>query len=152
MTGPWAGARVKRHNRGKVWARGVAVKTDEPELSVIGCLGLLVVAVFIIAKAVGSYGDYRAESATERAGCEDWRGRYDDCDQPIEEVRAEVNDARNEALDEQYRANQTRRAYGDLDCRDFSRQREAQAVLNNDRSDPNHLDDDGDGVACERLP
>jgi len=39
-----------------------------------------------------------------------------------------------------------------LDCDDFTNQRAAQAVLDGDPSDPHWLDDDGDGVACERLP
>ena len=41
---------------------------------------------------------------------------------------------------------------GDLDCKDFATQEEAQAVLNEDSSDPNGLDADNDGVACEALP
>jgi hypothetical protein len=41
---------------------------------------------------------------------------------------------------------------GDPDCSDFSTQEEAQAVLDQDPSDPNRLDGDQDGLACERLP
>jgi hypothetical protein len=41
---------------------------------------------------------------------------------------------------------------GDLDCKDFSTQEEAQAVLDADSSDPNGLDGDNDGKACESLP
>ena len=41
---------------------------------------------------------------------------------------------------------------GDLDCADFATQEEAQAMLDADPSDPNGLDADGDGVACETLP
>jgi LPXTG-motif cell wall-anchored protein len=37
----------------------------------------------------------------------------------------------------------------DLDCADFSTQAEAQAELNSDPSDPNGLDADNDGQACE---
>ncbi len=37
----------------------------------------------------------------------------------------------------------------DLDCGDFASQAEAQAVLAADPSDPNGLDADGDGAACE---
>ncbi|MEV4149715.1 excalibur calcium-binding domain-containing protein [Amycolatopsis sp. NPDC049691] len=40
----------------------------------------------------------------------------------------------------------------DLDCGDFPYQEDAQAVLDQDKSDPNHLDDDKDGIACESLP
>ncbi|MDT0350208.1 hypothetical protein [Pseudonocardia charpentierae] len=40
----------------------------------------------------------------------------------------------------------------DLNCRDFTYQEQAQDVLDADRSDPNHLDDEGDGIACESLP
>jgi hypothetical protein len=40
----------------------------------------------------------------------------------------------------------------DLDCSDFATQAEAQAVYNQDPSDPNGLDRDNDGVACESLP
>lgn len=37
----------------------------------------------------------------------------------------------------------------DLDCADFASQAEAQAVYLQDTSDPNGLDADGDGLACE---
>lgn len=40
----------------------------------------------------------------------------------------------------------------DLDCSDFATQEEAQAVLDQDPSDPHGLDADGDGIACESLP
>jgi LPXTG-motif cell wall-anchored protein len=39
-----------------------------------------------------------------------------------------------------------------LNCEDFTTQSEAQAVLDADLSDPNRLDADGDGIACETLP
>ena len=41
---------------------------------------------------------------------------------------------------------------GDLDCANFATQEEAQAVYDADPSDPNGLDDDNDGIACETLP
>ena len=37
----------------------------------------------------------------------------------------------------------------DLDCDDFATQAQAQAELDADRSDPNNLDADDDGIACE---
>lgn len=37
----------------------------------------------------------------------------------------------------------------DLDCKDFPTQAAAQKALDNDRSDPNNLDRDNDGLACE---
>jgi DDE superfamily endonuclease/Excalibur calcium-binding domain len=40
----------------------------------------------------------------------------------------------------------------DLDCANFETHEEAQRVLEQDPSDPNYLDGDGDGVACEDLP
>lgn len=40
----------------------------------------------------------------------------------------------------------------ELNCDDFTTQEEAQAVLDADPSDPNVLDGDGNGVACESLP
>lgn len=40
----------------------------------------------------------------------------------------------------------------DLNCDDFTTQEEAQAVLDADPSDPNGLDADDDGIACEDLP
>ena len=48
----------------------------------------------------------------------------------------------------------TAHAYGAniYNCSDFSYQEEAQAVYDQDTSDPNRLDGDGDGVACEALP
>ena len=39
----------------------------------------------------------------------------------------------------------------DLDCADFDSQAEAQAELESDPSDPNGLDADSDGIACEEL-
>lgn len=38
---------------------------------------------------------------------------------------------------------------GDYDCGDFDTQEQAQAVLDDDPSDPHGLDADGDGVPCE---
>ncbi|WP_329214681.1 excalibur calcium-binding protein [Streptomyces sp. NBC_01485] len=43
----------------------------------------------------------------------------------------------------------------DLDCRDFTFQEDAQALFNQDPTDPNRLDEDqgpDDGIACEVLP
>ncbi|MCA1739889.1 MAG: thermonuclease family protein [Actinobacteria bacterium] len=40
----------------------------------------------------------------------------------------------------------------DLDCSDFGTQEQAQQVLSADPSDPNDLDEDSDGEACETLP
>ncbi len=37
----------------------------------------------------------------------------------------------------------------DLDCDDFSSQEQAQGVYDSDPSDPNGLDREGDGIACE---
>ncbi len=39
----------------------------------------------------------------------------------------------------------------DVDCADYATQEQAQAVYNADPSDPNGLDADGDGIACETL-
>jgi hypothetical protein len=43
-----------------------------------------------------------------------------------------------------------------LNCDDFTYQEQAQAIFDQDRTDPNHLDGGqngpGDGVACESLP
>lgn len=43
-------------------------------------------------------------------------------------------------------------AQTDLNCDDFEFQEDAQAVLDQDPSDPNGLDSDNDGIACEDLP
>jgi|SRR5215218_8259616 len=40
----------------------------------------------------------------------------------------------------------------DLNCSSFATQEEAQAELNRNPSDPNNLDGDNDGSACEDLP
>lgn len=40
-------------------------------------------------------------------------------------------------------------AAGDLDCSDFTTQSQAQTVYDSNPSDPNDLDRDGDGIACE---
>jgi hypothetical protein len=41
---------------------------------------------------------------------------------------------------------------GDKNCSDFTYQEDAQAVLDQDKSDPNGLDGNNNGVACESLP
>ena len=41
---------------------------------------------------------------------------------------------------------------GDVDCPDFQYQEEAQAVLDATPGDPNGLDRDKDGIACDTLP
>ncbi|MDN5696754.1 MAG: excalibur calcium-binding domain-containing protein [Rubrobacter sp.] len=42
---------------------------------------------------------------------------------------------------------------GDLDCEDFATQQQAQAVYDQDPSDPNNLDANNNGLACEEsLP
>jgi hypothetical protein len=49
----------------------------------------------------------------------------------------------------------TRRSIGQgnrYNCSDFKTQADAQAVLRADPSDPNKLDSDGDGIACESNP
>jgi hypothetical protein len=43
-------------------------------------------------------------------------------------------------------------AQDDLNCEDFTYQEQAQAVFDQDPSDPNGLDADNDGIACESLP
>src|SRR5215204_938302 len=40
---------------------------------------------------------------------------------------------------------------GDLNCADFSMHREAQREFAKNRTDPNNLDADNDGIACEEL-
>ena len=39
----------------------------------------------------------------------------------------------------------------DLNCADFANQGEAQREFAKDRTDPNNLDADNDGIACEEL-
>jgi len=52
----------------------------------------------------------------------------------------------------QFAPNEPPASTEDLDCANFATQREAQAELERDPSDPNNLDADGDGVACETYP
>ncbi len=42
-------------------------------------------------------------------------------------------------------------AQDELDCSDFETQDAAQLVLDQDATDPNLLDEDGDGIACEEI-
>jgi hypothetical protein len=41
---------------------------------------------------------------------------------------------------------------GDRDCSDFATQAEAQEALDSTSGDPERLDEDDDGIACETLP
>jgi hypothetical protein len=51
-----------------------------------------------------------------------------------------------------WRSGKTPTTTADLDCANFATQQEAQAELERDPSDPNNLDADNDGVACETYP
>ena len=42
-------------------------------------------------------------------------------------------------------------ADGDRDCRDFASQAAAQSALDSQWGDPERLDGDGDGIACEEI-
>src|SRR5687768_5342098 len=42
-------------------------------------------------------------------------------------------------------------AQDEIDCSDFASLPEAQTALDADPADPNELDSDGDGIACESL-
>jgi len=55
------------------------------------------------------------------------------------------------AQQDQYGDRVTTQQTGDLDCDDFATRGQAQAELAKDRSDPNNLDADNDGQACEEL-
>jgi hypothetical protein len=50
---------------------------------------------------------------------------------------------------EPFTAVRAAQAQADLDCADFATQQEAQATYDADPSDPNGLDADSDGIACE---
>src|SRR4051812_2882259 len=43
-------------------------------------------------------------------------------------------------------------AQDDQNCSDFATQQDAQAHFDQDKSDPDNLDADNDGIACEALP
>lgn len=47
---------------------------------------------------------------------------------------------------------QPARAYNEYNCDDFSTQAEAQEEYDYSYGDPNYLDGDSDGIACETLP
>lgn len=57
----------------------------------------------------------------------------------------------DEALDHIEERDQ-QRSGRDLDCSDFPSRRAAQAALNSNPRDPNFLDADHDGIACEPYP
>ncbi|MBC7943515.1 excalibur calcium-binding domain-containing protein [Candidatus Saccharibacteria bacterium] len=48
-------------------------------------------------------------------------------------------------------SSRTVHAYNEYNCSDFSSQEEAQETYEDDTTDPNYLDGDSDGVACEAL-
>jgi peptidoglycan hydrolase-like protein with peptidoglycan-binding domain len=61
-------------------------------------------------------------------------------DEPLTEQDPGMDDALSEG------------AYTDLDCSDFATQEEAQAYYEGQVGDPDDLDRDGDGLACEWNP
>ncbi len=61
------------------------------------------------------------------------------------------NRDRNQNQNQDNQADQTD-GTEDLDCVDFDFQEEAQAVLDEDSTDPYNLDPNGDGFACSSLP
>lgn len=62
--------------------------------------------------------------------------------EPAREARASRTDAAIPPLP----------ADGNYDCADFETRAQAQAVLEQDPSDPHYLDGEGDGIPCEDLP
>ncbi len=95
-----------------------------------------IVAKRIVANAGGTFRDWDAS-----AGC--WRGAI--------AAALASGSVRPDELPTPPATTRTTAAPADRDCDDFPDQRAAQAELERDRSDPNRLDRDRDGQACERY-
>jgi hypothetical protein len=114
-------------------------KTDDPERGpmkagrTIG--NMVVVVVMAFAFAVVGCASPQEQGSPRAAGAED-------AAQPAREARASRTDAAIPPLP----------ADGNYDCADFETQAQAQAVLEQDPSDPHYLDGEGDGTPCEDLP
>lgn len=65
------------------------------------------------------------------------------------EIRSALCPQPSRPFDARYFLRYGNDAYG---CSDFASQADAQAVLRFEPVDPNHLDDDGNGIACPDLP
>lgn len=75
------------------------------------------------------------------------------CDKPVEDAdRSDTGGSDkkdSDKKDSDKKSDADARKSGDKDCADFGSQAKAQAVLDEDSDDPNNLDADRDGVACE---
>lgn len=72
-------------------------------------------------------------------------------DGPVEPAQADTGSTRasDQTTNRQNRQNQRQAQTATVVCSDFVTQEEAQAAYNDDLSDPNGLDPDLDGIACE---
>lgn len=73
-------------------------------------------------------------------------------EEPAEEEEPEEEPEDDESSSESDDSGSTTGSGDDLNCDDFDTQAEAQEVYEQDTSDPNNLDGDNDGEACETLP
>jgi hypothetical protein len=97
-------------------------------------MGILAVAVVMVAAVVGCAGPQEKERAGAAGG--------EDPSQPAREAEASRTDAAIPPIP----------ADGNYDCADFQTRAQAVTMLERDPSDPHFLDSDGDGIPCEDLP
>jgi hypothetical protein len=98
-----------------------------------GIMAVVVIVAFSFA-VVGCASPQEQESPGAAGG--------ENVAEPAREARASRTDAAIPPLP----------ADGDYDCADFETRAQAQAVLEQDPSDPHYLDGEGDGIPCEDLP
>ena len=92
-----------------------------------------------------AFASAESRAQREEIGLWDFEGTSDETDSESDEVDDGESDTGSSSGSDE-------RETEDLDCADFDTQEEAQAVLEEDLSDPHGLDGDNDGVACETLP
>jgi hypothetical protein len=109
----------------------------------------LIVALTVLGAVVGCAD---SEMEARKAECAEWvpEHRGGSCAKTWAEVE---EDYLFDLAEEQARRHEEERvgrsAGNYLDCEDFASRADAQAYLDSNPHDPNYLDGDGDGIACE---
>lgn len=116
--------------------------------------------VFLVPSAAGAQGrdcgDFATQGAAQAAldaDPSDPNGLDADADgEACESLPAGGGAGRDRSGADNQARDRTRGGVNDLDCEDFRTREKAQAALDADPADPNRLDRDADGAACEQLP
>jgi hypothetical protein len=119
---------------------------------------VVLAALFVLAGCDKATHEQTPSSVDQQQVVDDQQQQIDDQQQQIDDAQQAADDAQaaaDAAAADDAAAAQSTPDYSsgnNMNCSDFSTQGEAQAYYNAQVGDPDGLDADHDGVACEALP